>query len=209
MSEEQPVAPPVGQPVAQPRRRRWLPLMLAGTLAALAIGTGAALAVITDEDEPPADLSAVVVYDDLPTTHVTEPHAYEQAPPPGGPHFPAWLECGVYADPVPDEMAVHDLEHGTFWFAYDPDALSDGEIDRLAAALPDNGIMAPYVDPSAPVVVTVWERQLALTGVDDPRLALFLAEYAGGTTAPEPMASCAGGITESEISAFLGDVQPS
>ncbi len=127
---------------------------------------------------------------------MNEPYAYQQSPPPGGPHFPAWLECGVYADPVPDEMAVHDLEHGAFWFAYDPEALSDDEIQQLASALPDNGIMAPYADLSAPVVVTVWERQLALTGVDDPRLPLFLTEYAGGTTAPEPMASCAGGITE-------------
>ena len=33
-----------------------------------------------------------------------------------------------------------------------------------------------------------------LTGADDPRLALFLAELGHGETAPEPLASCAGGI---------------
>ena len=44
--------------------------------------------------------------------------------------------------------------------------------------------------------MTVWERQLELTGADDPRLALFLAAFGDGHTAPEPLASCAGGLTD-------------
>ena len=87
---------------------------------------------------------------------------------------------------------MHDLEHGAVWITYDP-ALSTDEVAVLEAALPQNGIMSPYDGLPAPVVVTVWERQLALTGADDPRLAMFVDEFGGGDTAPEPMASCAGG----------------
>ncbi len=156
-------------------------------------------------DEPVStDLSEVREYDDLPTTHVEDPVIYDQVPPAGGEHFSTWIECGVYAQPLPDENAVHDLEHGTFWFTYDADVLAADEVQALAAQLPENGIMSPYEGLDAPVVVTVWERQLALTGADDPRLALFLDEYAGGQTAPEPLASCAGGATPDELTGLDG-----
>jgi hypothetical protein len=46
------------------------------------------------------------------------------------------------------------------------------------------------------VVVTVWGRQLALTGADDPRLGMFVAAFGDGHTAPEPFASCAGGVRD-------------
>jgi hypothetical protein len=54
------------------------------------------------------------------------------------------------------------------------------------------------------VVVTVWGRQLALVGADDPRLPLFLHRYGGGETAPEPFASCAGGVRDPDPSAGDG-----
>ena len=95
--------------------------------------------------------------------------------------------------------AVHERERGSFWFAFGAGALDPDEVATLAAQLPQNGVMTPYPGLDAPVVVTVWEAQLALTGPDDPRLPLFLEEYAGGVTAPEPFASCAGGATPDEI----------
>jgi len=173
--------------------------------AVLAIGIGATLPFVLS-DSPKPDLSAVRTYDQLPTTHVDEEVEYAQAPPVGGKHFGIWLECGVYDSPVPDEMAVHDLEHGAFWIAYDADALDEDDIEALADQLPDNGIMSPYDDLDSPVVVTVWGNQLALAGADDPRLALFVHEYAGGTTAPEPMSSCAGGITPDQLDELDGVV---
>ncbi len=117
---------------------------------------------------------------------------YPESPPVGGPHHPVWLDCGVYDVPVPEEHVVHDLEHGTTWLTYRPD-LAEDQVAALADLLPSNGILSPYADQDAPVVVTVWERQLDLTGADDPRLPLFLRELGGGATAPEPSASCAGG----------------
>ncbi len=59
--------------------------------------------------------------------------------------------------------------------------------------------MAPYPGLDAPVVVTVWGRQLSLDGADDPRLGLFIEAFGAGETAPEPTASCAGGLSLEEI----------
>ncbi len=178
-----------------------MPLVLAAVVATVLIATAVAVPLLLDDEPPRAvGLDAVVTFTTLRSDHTTETvDDYSSSPPAGGKHFPVWLDCGVYDEPVRSEFIVHDLEHGTFWFAYDADALDDGEVATLAAALPDNGVMTPYVGLQAPVVVTVWEAQLALDGVDDPRLGLFLEEYAGGVTAPEPAASCAGGASPEEI----------
>ena len=59
-------------------------------------------------------------------------------------------------------------------------------------------MLSPYADQQAPVVVTVWDTQLALTGADDPRLEEFIARYGDGGSSPEPFASCEGGVEEFE-----------
>lgn len=179
------------------RRRGVLPLVLAVLLAAMvvlvAILVPTGLRVLDEADEPATDLSAVRVFEDLSLAHVDGEVDYEVTPPPGGAHADAWLRCGVYDRPVRDENLVHALEHGTVFIAHDP-GLEESDVDRLERLLPDEGILAPYPGLRAPVVVTVWGRQLLLTGVDDPRLALFLAVYGDGHTAPEPFASCEGGV---------------
>jgi hypothetical protein len=157
-------------------------------------GAGPSTAATADgSSEPPLDLDAVQVYDDLANDHTADDVDYEQVPPVGGPHDPVWLDCGVYDVPVRDENAVHDLEHGATWLTYDP-SLGADEIASMVAQLPQNSIASPYEGLPSPVVVTVWGRQLQLTGPDDPRLRLFVETFGDGHTSPEPFASCAGGI---------------
>jgi hypothetical protein len=147
-----------------------------------------------DAGAPPG-LEDVLLVDDLSPEHRDDDVDYKQVPPIGGPHDETWLACGAYHEPVRDENAVHDLEHGTVWITYDPE-LAHEDVAALEAVLPDDGIMSPYEDLPAPVVVTVWGAQLRLSGPDDPRLPLFLEEYGDGSTAPEAMASCEGGTTD-------------
>lgn len=146
-------------------------------------------------------LAAVEQYDGLTNQHVApgEEVDYPQSPPVGGDHAPYWLECGAYDEPVPEANAVHDLEHGTVWLTYRPDDVDAAGIQRIADLLPANGILSPYDDQEAPVVITVWGRQLALTGPDDPRIALFVAQFGAGDTAPEPFASCNGGVDPADL----------
>jgi hypothetical protein len=145
--------------------------------------------------QSPSDLDGVHSFGGLSTDHTDDDVDYEHTPPPGGPHDPQWLACGAYDEPVRDENTVHSLEHGTVWITY-TDELSEDDVARLEDALPDEGILSPYPSQDAPVVVTVWGRQLELDGADDSRLRLFLEEYGDGHTAPEPMASCVGGVRE-------------
>jgi hypothetical protein len=191
-----PVLPPLAAPKAPgPSRVYVIVLAVIGVLIIAGVVTAATL-LATDEPVS-TDLSAVKEYDGLSNAHVAGDIDYPQTPPVGGPHDPAWLDCGVYTEPVRDENAVHDLEHGTVWITYQPE-LGDDEVEELAGLLPENGIMSPYAGQDAPVVVTVWGRQLELTGADDPRLPLFIKTFGGGVTAPEPFASCAGGVSAAD-----------
>jgi len=163
---------------------------------ALVVLIGAAVAVQLlreGDDAPPAGLADVKTYQDLARDHVTSEVNYPQSPPVGGPHDPVWQTCGVYDRPVREENAVHTLEHGALWITYRP-GLSADEINGLADKLPEKGLLSPFEDQDAPVVVTVWGAQLALDGPDDPRLDLFIDEYSDGHTAPEPEVTCQGGV---------------
>ncbi|MGL5827289.1 MAG: DUF3105 domain-containing protein [Nocardioides sp.] len=182
-----------------PGRGRRLAPLAASAMAATLVVTGALAVPIlvggaTDEDSTGAASLTAVRKVDVPTPrHLDGPIAYPQVPPIGGDHNTDWLACGRYDEPVPNENAVHDLEHGTVWITYRPDLAAE-DVALLAESLPEEGIMSPYPNLPAPAVVTVWGVQLQLTGADDTRLAPFLAEYGDGGSAPESAASCDGGI---------------
>ena len=189
MSEESPAPPP---------RDRAALLALVATVLFSALVVAATVLVPRIFAEPvDRTLDQVQVYDDLSIEHVDGEVDYEQDPPVGGPHDDRWLDCGVYDTQVRAENVVHDLEHGTVLITYRP-GIEDSDVDRLADLLPDNGILSPWDGQQAPVVVTVWGRQLELTGADDPRLPLFIATFGAGETAPEPFASCAGGLPDAD-----------
>ena len=124
---------------------------------------------------------------------------YGMNPPAGGVHSPTWLNCGVYTEPVPNENAVHALEHGAIWITYDTAALSASDIEklqRLGTATKNQGylVVSPYAGIPSPVVVSAWGFQLQLDDVNDPRLEQFIAKYLLASTAPEPGAACVGGV---------------
>lgn len=167
-------------------------------LASVAVA-GLALAGCGDDpDSPEANtIEGVVVEDGQTNDHVDPPIAYDADPPSGGDHASVWLNCGIYDIPVPIENAVHSLEHGVVWIAYDP-ALDAGDVDALEALFdtePDRMILSPYDDLPSPVVAVAWERRLEVDSADDPRLAQFVDTYVNGAQAPEPGAACAGGIS--------------
>lgn len=172
--------------------------MASTVLAALVLGAALAGPLVADlagyEPAPP-DLAAVRTWEITDRRHTDGDVGYPQEPPAGGPHAPVWLECGAYAEPVREENAVHDLEHGTVWITYAP-TLGESDVAGLEELLPANGLLSPREDLPAPVVVTVWGAQLALGSASDPRLPLFLATYGDGHTAPEAGASCHGGTPD-------------
>jgi hypothetical protein len=127
-------------------------------------------------------------------THVAGTVDYEQTPPAGGPHNAVWMNCGVYNEPVPNENAVHDLEHGAVWATYDP-SLPQSEVDALIAAMPDTyAVVSPYEGLDSPIVLSAWDAQVAIDSPEDPRIDAFIERFWQSSTAPEPGAPCTGGI---------------
>lgn len=128
------------------------------------------------------------------SAHVQTAVTYPQTPPAGGEHNPTWLNCGVYTEPVPNEYAVHALEHGALWITYDA-AISDADLTTLRDLLPSTYVvLSPFDDLPSPIVLSGWNTQLAVDSVDDERIAQFIEEYWQSNSVPEPGAPCTGGV---------------
>jgi hypothetical protein len=162
-----------------------------GGLALLLVVTGAWLKTAADR----AWLVDVKVYNYEAGIHVEGGLGYAESPAVGGPHNPVWQNCGVYDAPLAQEHVVHSLEHGAVWITYNPASVTSAQSAELTQAYGDDPyvIVSPYTGLSKPVVVSAWNRQLALTGVDDERLAMFVNTFASGPQAPEPGAPCDNG----------------
>lgn len=148
---------------------------------------------------PPAELplGAVVETPSDGRDHVLCEVAYATSPPTSGPHFPVWQNCGFYDQPVRDETAVHSLEHGAIWAAYDPELSSDDLAAIEAWVGSDPHLLAsPYPGLANPIVLTAWTRQLAVEEISDPAVGDFENRYLASVseTAPEAGVRCTGGI---------------
>jgi hypothetical protein len=172
---------------------------IAAVLAAVLV-----LAACTKDDpKPPPRIDGVREFPGLDHTHVKDPVTYPQAPPVGGPHAQAWLRCAVYDAPVPNENAVHSMEHGAVWVTYRPDLSADDLtiVKRLQGLKPAYVVISPYAGLPSPVVASAWGLQLAVDKADDPRLAAFVKAYAGGGQGGEPGTRCDNGATPEQLRA--------
>jgi hypothetical protein len=109
-----------------------------------------------------------------------------------------WQNCGVYDQPVPNEWAVHSMEHGAVWVTYRPDLPADQvEALRAVARAQEYVLLNPWAaDAPLPssIVASAWGLQLKVDTASDPRLAQFVQRYANGPQTPERMAPCSGGM---------------
>jgi hypothetical protein len=126
--------------------------------------------------------------------HVSQPVTYDHFPPTGGAHFASWQNCGIYNRPIQDELAVHSLEHGAVWLAYQPDLPVD-EVERLKNLVRGRSytLMSPYANMDTPIAISAWGVQLTADSASDPRLEQFVTKYRQGAQTPEPGAACVGG----------------
>lgn len=183
----------------QSQRRNQLIKMIAAIALALAAIIIVTLIVSSRPTQAVKSIEGIQSFPDPERGHTTDPVTYDQAPPVGGIHNPAWVNCGVYSEPVQNENAVHSIEHGAIWIAYHPE-LAATEVQQLEAITRLSGyrLLSPYPDLPSPIVLSAWGYQLQLEEADDPRLIDFLAKYERNPEGPEPGAPCTGGIGEPE-----------
>lgn len=173
-----------------------------GAIVALLAVIGVVTTVVIVNANPPqsaplsGDLaSRVQLYPGLDRTHVDTAVTYPQTPPVGGPHNPAWLNCGIYDQKQQNENAVHALEHGSVWITYDPSTTSAAEITALEKLTPSTyAILSPYPGIGDQMAISAWGAQLRFTDVADPTVLDFIQRYWRAADSPEPSAPCTGGI---------------
>lgn len=130
----------------------------------------------------------------LPADHHEGPVRYAVNPPAGGDHYPKWVNCGVYPEPIPPEKAVHAHEHGAVWITYRPD-LPREDVEKLEqfvlrqpmVVVTIGGqqrhtneryiLMSPYPGQTEQVIISSWAHQLRLDSPDDPRLQRYVDTF--------------------------------
>ncbi|MBK8901033.1 MAG: DUF3105 domain-containing protein [Anaerolineaceae bacterium] len=119
---------------------------------------------------------------------------FGDTPPMGGPHASTWQNCGIYTTPVEAQYAIHSMEHGAVWITYNPDLPADQVATLEDLARGENYMLvSPYPEQDSPVVLTVWDRQLAVDSADDARIEEFIDRYKQ-IRGPEAGAGCSGGV---------------
>lgn len=183
------------------RRRTVVISSVAGVLVLVLVGVagwvlvGAARDRAAVQAQAEAGIDGVEEFDDLTFNHVTTTVDYPQTPPVGGDHAAAWLNCGVYTEPVPNENAVHSLEHGAVWITYDPTLPAD-QVARLEALAANQSyvLVSPYEGLGSPVTASAWGYQLEVDSADDERLPVFIQKYLLNPELAEVGAPCSNGV---------------
>lgn len=181
-----------------PAPRRIVALTVACLLAAAACGDdgsdGGGGEAAPSQPAPEGIDGALAIRAPGDRQHLDGAIAYPTDPPIGGDHNEIWANCNFYTEVIPNENAVHSLEHGAVWVAYSADAPAD-ELEALSQRIgAETHLMAsPYEGLDSTYVLSAWERRLELDSIQDPRFEQFVATYMQGPTTPEEGVACSGG----------------
>ena len=127
--------------------------------------------------------------------------------PPTGRNLSVRRQSGDDRSPVPNERAVHNLEHGAVWITYQP-SLPPSQVSQLRAFVdqqttvtPAGGAASRYLDLTpypglpSPIVISSWGFQLTVSSPADPRLQQFVNKFrASPAYTPEYGGACTGGV---------------
>ncbi len=127
--------------------------------------------------------------------------AYSFTPATSGPHWntlgsaatnyrPAPARWGPYTNFLPDQVLVHNLEHGGIGMHYDPTKCSQDECERIVQEFEriadewtdlDKSyvgfIISPYPNMESAITLTAWRHHLRLDEIDEPRILEFIDAY--------------------------------
>ncbi|MGW6399663.1 DUF3105 domain-containing protein [Streptomyces sp. NPDC055134] len=187
------------------RRNRIITITLSTVIVAGLVGFGAyAIDSANDKDEQQTAAAKKPVRGEkswdakkLGRDHVTKAVTYKMNPPVGGDHNQAWMTCDgtVYTKAIPNENAVHSLEHGAVWVTYNGKA-GDADVAKLGekVAKTPYSLMSPVDDQTGPIMLSAWGHQLTVDKASDPRVGQFFTKYVQGAQTPEPGAACTNGL---------------
>ncbi len=120
--------------------------------------------------------------------HVAQgtPITYQEYPPTSGSHWPVWAQWGIYREPVPEEVFVHNLEHGGVVLLYNcaspcPEVVR--QLEETYAAVPKSkyGHAKLVVSPNSRIktrfALLAWTRLDEFDRFDRERILRFVRAW--------------------------------
>jgi hypothetical protein len=114
---------------------------------------------------------------DLGATHISRgAGTYSSNPPTSGPHWTGTAGPGIKNEPIPDELALHSMEHGAavVWYR---EGLEQSDIDKIKEVFMNaegKKIMLSRKDLDVPVALTSWGYLLKLQTIDEAKIKEFI-----------------------------------
>jgi len=105
--------------------------------------------------------------------------AYNSNPPTSGWHVPQTVSWGSLRSEVPDEVVLHNLEHGGVWISYkNPgDTVLVEKLEALASRYRSKVLITLRSKNDSPIAIAAWERLLKLETYDEQRIVEFINAY--------------------------------
>ena len=107
---------------------------------------------------------------------------YNSIPPTSGPHMPVIARWGVHAEPITNELQVHNLEEGGVLVQYHCPQQCPDLVAKLRAVVlryDTQLILAPYPGMDTRIALTAWSRIDKLDQFDENRIVRFIEAYRG------------------------------
>ena len=124
---------------------------------------------------------------------------YNSDPASSGPHYAdsgAPTSWGTYVEEVPDEVFLHNEEHGGMVVTYNPQLLPADQLKKLRALFaapssnkdfsPGKFILTPRSKDTHAIELASWRWTMNLDGYDEATLMKFFRQHVGQS--PEPAA---------------------
>lgn len=146
--------------IARARRAKLLKKLAWIGLVIVVVLVGAGVSIYYAKRAPGRDLGQF--FPDQGRDHVAlgTPFSYNSNPPTSGPHFASAEEWGVYDKEIPDQVLIHNLEHGGIWIAYKPgiDAEVAKKLEGIAKEYGRKVIMTPRQANDSDIAVAAWTQ---------------------------------------------------
>ena len=174
---------PIASRRASDRAARPLGALLGPALMALVFACGS---------EPPPETPGVL-YPDQGNAHIELGAAhppYSSTPATSGWHYGgplAPVPWGFYPEPLPDEVLIHNLEHGGIGVHYNCPAGCADLVGKIAATVADATkiVMSPYPGMESLIALTAWNYLDTFDEFDENRIVAFIEAHESSPNAPE------------------------
>ena len=112
---------------------------------------------------------------------------YNSKPAVSGWHSGFTVEWGFHDYEIPDEVLVHNLEHGGVGIHYDCPVGCNSVVQslRMVAERYDKVVVSPYPRLDSMIVLTAWTYVDKLNQFDEVRITNFIAAHMSSPVAPE------------------------